>query len=595
MANANLAREETTSNMDTSVDIQRLVTCMREKVDNLSPLSPKCCIFRVPKRLRQVNERAYTPFLVSIGPLHHGRDDLKPLEEHKWRYLKDFLQHSQKPLEYLVAFIKEREESIRECYAETIIFDSDKFVEIILVDAAFIIEVLLKNMYSNLITSGDRIFEKPMVILDIFQDFLLLENQLPFFVLDELFEMAKAVVGSDENELTPTFIGFACKFLVGFDRLEDKIPEDIDSTRVKHFVDLFSNLLAPRERSHPHKWGKELVKTPTAKELHDAGIKFKASSSNIPFDIRFMSGVLEIPKLVISDKTESQVRNIVAFERCLYNECYMTQYVWFLNNLINSSKDVEYLVESGIIEQWIELSEELNDYCKKPWHKWEATLRRDYFKTPWRVISIFAAVILLSLTFIQTMYSIVSVNLFEMAKVVFGSQENESTPTIIDFVYDFLVPFNEINDKIPEDIDSTEVKHFVDLMSNFLTPREHSQPHKWRKGPVKIPPAKELHDAGIKFKANSSKNLFDIRFTNGVLEIPQLFISDRTEGWLQNLVAFEQCLYNECYMTRYVRFLDNLVDSAKDVEYLVESGVITNWLADNHDVSYPPVEGQLET
>ncbi|XP_057477542.1 UPF0481 protein At3g47200-like [Actinidia eriantha] len=436
MANANLAREETTSNMETSVDIQRLVTCMREKVDNLSPLSPKCFIFRVPKRLRQVNERAYTPFLVSIGPFHHGRDDLKPLEEHKWRYLKDFLQHSQKPLEYFVAFIKEREESIRECYAESIIFDSDKFVEIILVDAAFIIEVLLKNRYSNLITSGDRIFEKPKVILDIFQDFLLLENQLPFFVLDELFEMAKVVVGSNENELTPTFVGIARKFLAGFDGLEDKIPEDIDSTGVQHFVDLFSNLLAPREHSQPHKWGKELVKPPTAKELHDAGIKFKASSSNNPFDIRFMSGVLEIPKLVISDKTESRVRNVVAFERCLCNECYMTQYVWFLDNLINSSKDAEYLVESGIIEQWIgdntdvsnlinkltietflttnnfyfsELCEELNDYCKKPWHNWAATLRRDYFKTPWRVISIFAAMILLSLTFIQTMCSIVSV------------------------------------------------------------------------------------------------------------------------------------------------------------------------------------------
>ena len=85
MENANLEREDTTSNTDTSVDIQELVTSMREKVDNLSTLSTKCCISRVPKRLRQVNERAYTPVLVSIGPLHHGKDNLKPLEEHKGR------------------------------------------------------------------------------------------------------------------------------------------------------------------------------------------------------------------------------------------------------------------------------------------------------------------------------------------------------------------------------------------------------------------------------------------------------------------------------------------------------------------------------
>ncbi|XP_057478949.1 UPF0481 protein At3g47200-like isoform X2 [Actinidia eriantha] len=436
MANANLPREETTSNMDTSVDIQGLVTSMREKVDNLSPLSPNCCIFRVPKRLRQVNERAYTPVKVSIGPLHHGKDDLIPLEEHKWRYLKDFLQHSQKPLEYLVAFIKEREESIRECYAEAIIFDSDKFVEIMLVDAAFIIEVLLKNMYSNLITSDDRIFLKPVISLDLWQDFLLLENQLPFFILKELFEMANVVVGSDENELTPTFADLFCHFLAGFDGLHDKIPNYIDSRRAKHFVDLLSSFLTPRERSQSHKWGK-IVTIPTAKELHDVGIKFKGSANKNLFCISFVSGVLEIPKFVIADSTEGWLRNLLAFERCLDNEGYMTQYVWFLDKLIDSSKDVEYLVESGVIENWLgdnndisnlinklgvatwlntndfyfsELCEELNNYCKIPWNKWEATLRRDYFKTPWRVISIVAATILLSLTFIQTMCSILSVD-----------------------------------------------------------------------------------------------------------------------------------------------------------------------------------------
>ena len=60
-----------------------------------------------------------------------------------------------------------------------------------------------------------------MILLDIRQDFLLLENQLLFFVLDELFEMAKVVVGTDENELTPTFVGLFCHFLVGFVTLWD--------------------------------------------------------------------------------------------------------------------------------------------------------------------------------------------------------------------------------------------------------------------------------------------------------------------------------------------------------------------------------------
>ncbi|GFS39922.1 transmembrane protein, putative [Actinidia rufa] len=429
MANANLAGEETTSNMDTSVDIKRLITSMTKKVDNLSTLSPKCCIFRVPKRLQQVNERAYTPIRVSIGSLHHGKNDLKPMEEHKWRYLKDFLLHSQKSLEDLVKFIKEREESIRECYEETIIFNSDKFVEIILVDAAFIIEVLLKYMYSGLINSSDRIFEKPMMILDIFQDFLLLENQLPFFVLEDLFEMLVFE--------TSTFIVLATNFLARSDILHDKIPNDIASTRVKHFVDLVRSFLTQRECSPPYKWRNEPVKSPTAKELHNAGIKFEAISNKNLLDIKFMNGVMVIPKLVIDDETEGLLRNLLAFERCLYEECYMTQYMWFLDELIDSSNDVEYLVESGVIENLLgdnndasnlinklgvelyldrenfylsKLCEELNDYCNIPWHKWEATLRRDYFKTPWGVISIVAVAILLSLTFIQAVCSILSIS-----------------------------------------------------------------------------------------------------------------------------------------------------------------------------------------
>ena len=98
------------------------------------------------------------------------------------------------------------------------------------------------------------------MILDIFQDFLLLENQLQFFVLNKLFEMAKVMAVSDKSESTPTFIGLACNFLAGFDGLQDKIPKDIDSTRTEHFVDLVGIFLTSRERSQPHKWEKRVCK-----------------------------------------------------------------------------------------------------------------------------------------------------------------------------------------------------------------------------------------------------------------------------------------------------------------------------------------------
>ncbi|CAL8105225.1 unnamed protein product [Prunus armeniaca] len=45
----------------------------------------------------------------------------------------------------------------------------------------------------------------------------------------------------------------------------------------------------------------------------------------------------------------------------------------------------------------------------------------------------------------------------------------------------------------------------------------------------------KLHQAGVKFKLGSSRNLFDIRFNNGILEIPKLNIHDYTELTLRQL------------------------------------------------------------
>ena len=52
---------------------------------------PECCIYRVPKNLRQINKEAYSPKLISIGPFHHGKDEVRDMEKLKVRYLKGIL------------------------------------------------------------------------------------------------------------------------------------------------------------------------------------------------------------------------------------------------------------------------------------------------------------------------------------------------------------------------------------------------------------------------------------------------------------------------------------------------------------------------
>ncbi len=89
-------------------------------------------------------------------------------------------------LEDFVNVLKENEARLRNSYEETIELCNDKFLEIIMVDAAFIIELMMRYYILPSTHEKDRIFYKPWLIREIMDDILLLENQLPFFILESL-------------------------------------------------------------------------------------------------------------------------------------------------------------------------------------------------------------------------------------------------------------------------------------------------------------------------------------------------------------------------------------------------------------------------
>ncbi|KAM2552422.1 hypothetical protein TB2_016812 [Malus domestica] len=182
--------------------------------------------------------------------------------------------------------IKEQEGRLRGFYAESIEFSSDQFVRIVLVDAAFVIEFLLRNYSVNFRGEDDYIFNKPMMKRDVRPDLRLLENQLPFFILQHLAKTPRDV-----------------ELLVEYGIIEN--------------------------------WLGDTKKISTL--LHDLGTR-----------------------VIVS------------------NHYYAT------------------------------FCEDLNNYCRTPRHKWMANLRQNYFNSPWTIISVVAAVILLILTFIQTVCSIKS-------------------------------------------------------------------------------------------------------------------------------------------------------------------------------------------
>lgn len=57
-------------------------------------LRGEICIYRVPHKLRQVEENAYHPRVVSIGPFHRDTQNLEAMIQYKWSYMVSFFQQS---------------------------------------------------------------------------------------------------------------------------------------------------------------------------------------------------------------------------------------------------------------------------------------------------------------------------------------------------------------------------------------------------------------------------------------------------------------------------------------------------------------------
>lgn len=189
----------------------------------------------------------------------------------------------------------------------------------------------------------------------------------------------------------------------------------------------------PNDSHRPHSM------THCVSMLRDHGVKFepKWNSTRITDISFFKGGRLQIPQLVINDSTRSILLNLMAFEQC-YSQCgnHVTSYVNFMDGLINGPKDVSYLHHMKIIvhrlgsEEAVArlvnqlcremafdtddngklslVSKEIDQFIQKRRHKWWASLKHEYLRHPWAIISICAAMFLVGLTVMGTLYAILS-------------------------------------------------------------------------------------------------------------------------------------------------------------------------------------------
>ncbi|CAA0835104.1 Unknown protein [Striga hermonthica] len=474
-------------------------------------------IFRVDHDTRHGSEKLYDPIVVSIGPFHHQTAHLQKMQLQKLAYLKCLLKRrGESTVDKYVAAVRSLEEKARNSYSEPIELNTDEFVTILVLDGLFVVELLRKDHIRRLREKNDPIFRLEHILVMVQRDLMLVENQVPFFVLHRLFTMTRSnddpcdnifhLVHNFTTSISPWpkaskffstpeeyngddhLLGLVYQILFSsFEKLKANSPVNSASSEpLKTVVEpkrsnchdfsfvyrilfpLFGKTKAgnpvnsafsePQEtavepkrsnchdftfvykilcsffrkmKAGSHAHDEKVLSLHSASELQERGVEFE--SSNYPH-INFVGGVLRIPELCVGDQTESILRNLMVYEQLFTEERpkYVTDYTFFLQCLVNQSRDVEILRRRGILENLLGGDEmvcpvfaslgrntmistcdfnagvydEVNRYCSRRRNRWMAVLRRDYFSSPWSFIKFCAASLLLLLTVIQTTFAV---------------------------------------------------------------------------------------------------------------------------------------------------------------------------------------------
>ncbi|XP_020201935.2 putative UPF0481 protein At3g02645 [Cajanus cajan] len=311
------------------------------------------CIYKVPSNMRMAERKAYRPNNISIGPYHHGSPHVRNMEALKTNfYRRLFNSNNGAKLDEAFKFLEEQESDIRRCYMEDIKLGKDEFLQMMLIDASFIVQLLrdLSACEFNEVPCLNR-----WMLPIIRRELIMLENQLPMFVLNKLFELTR-VDDATSSQPCMSLKALALRFFYPLLLVDsENFPECDDSDELRlHFLDLLRSSIGLKlEGEKLREVQKYMVRSVT--ELMEAGVSIKADKTRQLLDITFGKKwgfwrVLTIPPLNINDHRGTAFRNIVAFEKC-HKECNpdVTTYLFFFNGLINSSKDVSLLHYKGVL------------------------------------------------------------------------------------------------------------------------------------------------------------------------------------------------------------------------------------------------------
>ncbi|XP_006663362.2 UPF0481 protein At3g47200-like [Oryza brachyantha] len=388
----------------------------------------KHSIYKVPEWINGVTRRrAYVPFLVSLGPFHHGDAALAPMEPHKRRAMLHMAKRSGKPVRAFVAAVEAVAQRLEDAY-EDIGEEwragsggggravTARFVQVMVTDGCFVVELMRMNKLGGMLRgdypTNDPVFSEHgyLYLMEVMRsDVLLMENQLPLLLLQRLLAV--------QHGTTP-----------------DKTP---GVTLGLHPLDIFHKSFCGVGQDYTWTQRQEVF-MPSAVQLHEARVHFelrKSNGDNLQ-GVQFERGVLTMPAISVDNSSEKLLLNLMALEQ-LHPEAgnNVTAFVFFMDNIVDTAEDVALLKSRHILRSALGSDEEVaklfnntinkvavmglssrlnnlyrqvNAHCSKPWNRWWASLLHTYFSNPWVFISLLVAFILLVATLMQTICSVMS-------------------------------------------------------------------------------------------------------------------------------------------------------------------------------------------
>ena len=274
------------------------------------------------------------------------------MEDQKQRYNALFSTRiGARQVEAMRKIIEKDESDIRASYAvSTDWISSNDFIELILNDSIFILELSFKHweniplsqrpstsvaiaVADNDLTVDNKYFTS-MVIVDL----IMLENQIPYFLLQKLFDSITLYLPG-----TPTLYDLILNLFS-----LDGITGGMD-LNFKHFTDVYRCVYEKTIDANERGNRASAKNKHNADKLSRSGVKLQILRAGRSLAVSFGGGCLSMPIFPANGSSDIILRNVIAYEQCHDpDNAFTSEYIYLMYSLVTTDKDVELLTASGI-------------------------------------------------------------------------------------------------------------------------------------------------------------------------------------------------------------------------------------------------------